>query len=153
MLLFIGQPAENGSGRRIAALAEEPERENVRLPLIGKSFASDSFALSGMGLQYKGGVEASVELTKAVPALRRAGQMSKGTDPFSVLTIATGGLQLPFRKQKQLEDGIIAMGDALRSRYTLSFTPEESGSGFHSITVRVDVPGAKVYARPGYLAQ
>jgi hypothetical protein len=62
-------------------------------------------------------------------------------------------LELPFRKQKQLEDGLIAMGDALRSRYTLSFTPDETESGFHAITVCVDVAGAKVYARPGYLAR
>jgi hypothetical protein len=88
VLLFIDQPAENGSRRKISALAREAERTNVqiyalRLPLMGKSFVSDSFASWGMGLQYKGGVEASVELAKAVPALRRAGQESKGTDAFS----------------------------------------------------------------------
>jgi hypothetical protein len=158
VLLFIGQPVENGSSRKIEALQEVAERDGVqiyalRLPLMGKSFVSDSFALWGMGLSYKGGVEASVELTKAVPALRHAEQVNRSADPFSLLTVATGGLQLPFRKQKQLEDGIIAMGDALRSRYVLSFAPDPQGRGFHPITVSVDVAGAKVYARPGYLAQ
>jgi hypothetical protein len=61
-------------------------------------------------------------------------------------------LQLHFRKQKQLEDAIIAMGDALRSRYFLSFTPDAVDDGFHTISVQVDMPGVTVYARPSYRA-
>ncbi|HMF76384.1 MAG TPA: VWA domain-containing protein [Bryobacteraceae bacterium] len=158
VLLFIGQPKESGSAAKMDALAAEAERENVQiyaltLPLFGKSFVSDSFRLEGLGSQwYKGGYRASVELTKAVPALRRAAEVNAGADPFSFLTVATGGLQIHFRKQKQLEDAIIALGDALRSRYFLSFTPDAADDVFHSIGVQVDVPGATVYARPGYKA-
>jgi hypothetical protein len=64
-----------------------------------------------------------VELTKAVPALRRVAQASAHTDAFSLLTAATGGIQLHFRKQNQLENAIIALGDALHSRYLLSYVP------------------------------
>jgi VWFA-related protein len=158
VLLFIGQPKENGSSGKMDVLAEQAQRENVQvyvlaLPLLGKSFVSDSFRLQGLGSQwYKGGYQASVELTRAVPALRRAAQASSEKDPLSLLAVATGGLQLHFRKQKQLEDAIIAMGDALRSRYFLSFTPDAKDDGFHSINVQVDMPGATVYARPGYRA-
>jgi VWFA-related protein len=156
VLLFIGEPKENGSKGQLDVLAEQAERENVQvyvlaLPLLGKAFVSDSFHLEGLSSQqYKGGYRASVELTRAVPALRRASQASVGTDPFSYLAVATGGLQLHFRKQKQLEDAIIAMGDALRSRYFLSFRPDAAEDGFHTISVQVDIPGATVYARPGY---
>jgi VWFA-related protein len=156
VLLFIGEPKENGSKGQLDVLAEQAERENVQvyvlaLPLLGKAFVSDSFHLEGLSSQqYKGGYRASVELTRAVPALRRASQASAGTDPFSYLAVATGGLQLHFRKQKQLEDAIIAMGDALRSRYFLSFRPDAAEDGFHTISVQVDIPGATVYARPGY---
>jgi VWFA-related protein len=156
ILLFIGQPIDSGSRAKLDVLQAQAEQDNVQiyaftLPLFGKSFVSDSFALQGFGSQwYKGGYEASVELTRAVPALRRAGQARARSDPFSLLTVATGGLQIHFRKQKQLEDAIIAMGDALRSRYVLSYAPCPGNIGYHKIAVRVAVPGATVYARPGY---
>jgi VWFA-related protein len=157
VLLFIGQPIDDGSSAKLEMLEAQAERENVQvyalaLPLLGKSFVSDSFGLQGLGSQwYKGGYQASVELTKAVPALRRAAHAGAHSDPFSLLTVATGGLQVHFRKQNQLEDAIIAMGDALRSRYVLSYTPDPDNIGYHNIAVQVGVPGATVYARPGYL--
>jgi hypothetical protein len=135
----------------------KPSEKNIQiyaltLPLLGKSFVSDSFALQGLGSQwYKGGYQASIELTKAVPALRRAAHARAHDDPFSLLTIATGGLQIHFRKQNQLENAIIAMGDALRSRYLLSYTPDLGNIGYHQIAVQVDVP-ATVYARPGWMS-
>jgi VWFA-related protein len=156
VLLFIGQPIDNGGSAKLDVLEAEAERDNVQiytftLPLLGKSFVSDAFTLQGLGSQwYKGGYEASVELTRAVPALRRAAQSRAGGDPFSLLTVATGGLQIHFRKQKQLENAIIAMGDALRSRYVLSYAPYPDNTGYHEIAVQVSVPGAIVYARPGY---
>jgi hypothetical protein len=156
VLLFIGQPIDDGSSAELEVLEAQAERKNVQvyalaLPLLGKSFVSDSFALQGLGSQwYKGGYKASVELTKSVPALRRAGQARAHSDPFSLLTVATGGLQIPFRKQNQLENAIIAIGDALRSRYALSYTPDPYSVGYHKIAVQVDVPGATIHARPGY---
>ncbi len=152
-------PSGNGAhmiDAGIRVLEARAERENVQiyaltLPIFGKSFVSDAFTLQGFGSQwYKGGYEASVELTRAVPALRRAGQAGAHRDPFSLLTVATGGLQIHFRQQKQLENAIIAMGDALRSRYVLSYAPDPDNIGYHKISVRVDVPGTTVYARPGY---
>ena len=156
VLLFIGRPMDSGSSAKLDVLEAQAERENVQvyaftLPLFGKSFVSDAFTLQGLGSQwYKGGYEASVELTKAVPALRRAAQARARSDPFSFLTVATGGLQISFRKQRQLENAIIAMGDALRSRYVLSYAPYPANIGYHTIAVRVGIPEATVYARPGY---
>jgi VWFA-related protein len=156
VLLFIGQPMDSGSSAKLDALEAQAERENVEayaftLPLFGKSFVSDAFTLQGLGSQwYKGGYEASIELTKAVPALRRAALVRARSDPFSLLTVATGGLQIRFRKQRQLENAIIAMGDALRSRYVLSYAPYPDNIGYHTIAVRVGIPEAIVYARPGY---
>lgn len=156
VLLFIGQPYDDGSNAKIEALASEAESADVQiyaltLPLLGKTFVSDAFGLTGLGSQgYKGGYEARVELTKAVPALRRTAQAGVHSDPFSLLTIATGGLQLHFRKQKQLEDAIIGLGDALRSRYLLSYRPDPYTAGFHKIVVQSDVASAIVYSRPGY---
>ena len=159
VLLFIGQPLESGSYGTIEMLEKTAEQENVQiyaltLPVLNKTFVANSFSLQGFGSQwYKGGYEASINLTKAVPALRRASQASAGADPFSLLTTATGGIQLHFRKQQQLENAIIGLGDALRSRYFLSYRPDRNDPGFHKIQVTVDVPGAIVYARPGYRVQ
>lgn len=61
ILLFIGQPIDNGSSAKLNVLEAQAERENVQvyaltLPLLGKSFVSDAFALQGLGSQwYKGG--------------------------------------------------------------------------------------------------
>ncbi len=157
VLLFIGQPVEDGSQAKIETLEAMAEQENVQiyaltLPFLNKTFVSDSFSLKGFGSQwYKGGYEASINLTKAVPALRRVSKASAHADPFSLLTAATGGIQLHFRKQRQLEDAIIGLGDALRSRYFLSYRPDRDTPGFHKIAVRVDLSGSIVYARPGYL--
>jgi hypothetical protein len=84
--------------------------------------------------------------------LRGAIHVGARSDPFSLLTVATGGLQIHFRKQNQLENAIIAMGDALRSRYVLSYTPDPDNIGYHKILVQVGVPGVTVYARPGWIS-
>jgi hypothetical protein len=121
--LLIGQPLDDGSKGKASELLAKAEQHNVqvytlRLPLLDKAFVSDSFQLYGLSDQgWRGGYQASVELTRAVPALRRAAKAADQKDPFSFLAIATGGLQLSFRKQGQLENDLIAMGDALRSRY------------------------------------
>jgi hypothetical protein len=67
-----------------------------------------------------------------------------------MLVAATGGTELHFRKQRQLEDAIAAIGVALRSAYLLSYYPNSQEAGYHTVKVEVDVPGARVYSRPGY---
>ena len=49
-----------------------------------------------------------------------------------------------------MEDGISLIGVELRSAYVLSYAPTSREHGYHTIRVEVAVPGAKVYARPGY---
>jgi hypothetical protein len=44
--------------------------------------------------------------------------------------------------------GII--GTELRSVYVLSYTPDSTAPGYHTIGVEVNVTGATVYTRPGY---
>lgn len=71
-------------------------------------------------------------------------------DPVHTLVEATGGTELHFHSQKELEDAIGKLGVELRSAYLLSFYPSSSAPGVHRISVEVSVPGAKTYARPGY---
>ena len=82
--------------------------------------------------------------------MRKAGRQAAGVDPFSVLASATGGTQVHFRSQQQLENDLIAIGTAIRSAYLLTYAPHGAGPGYHALSVTVNVPGDKVYSRPGY---
>jgi VWFA-related protein len=156
VLVFVGQPMDSGSESKLAALRDEAERENVAvfalvLPEAGKAFVSDTFSLDGLSSKSdRGGFKAGVDLGRLVPTLTRAAQAEQATDPFSVLTAATGGTQFHFREQRELEDGIGLIGVELRSAYVLSYAPNSDERGYHTIRVDVGVPGAKVHSRPGY---
>ena len=72
-------------------------------------------------------------------------------DPLTPLIEETGGVELHFRHQHELEDAIGTLGVELRSIYMLSYRPSSSDAGRHTISVEVSVPGARTHARPGYL--
>ena len=156
VLLFIGQPMDSGSESTLASLREAAEKESVAvyalaLPEFGKAFVSDTFSLQGLSSRAdRGGFKAGADFGKLISALNRNTNAATGADPFSILTAATGGTQLHFRKQRQLEDAIAAIGVQLRSAYLLSYYPNSQEAGYHTVKIEVDVPGAKVYSRPGY---
>ncbi len=155
VLLFIGQPFDRGSATSLEMLLQQAQSANVviyslALPIAGKKFVSDTFSFPSMTGQ-GGGVEVGAELTSLIPALRRGAKSKLGQDPFSQLTAATGGTQIHFRKQAQLENGAIAIGAELRSTYLITYSPDSAQFGYHSIRVEVDVPGARTYTRPGYV--
>ncbi len=153
VLVFIGQPLDSGSQVGTAALLREAERAGVTvfalaLPPPGKDFPAQLLGLPG--LAGSGGLHASVDLLgRFIPMLRRT-TAAAPADLFSALTTATGGTQIRFRQQRQLEDGISLIGVELRSAYALSYAPAPARPGYHSIRVEVALPGAKVYSRPGY---
>lgn len=155
VLLFVGQPMDSGSESTLESLRRFVEEQNVTvfalaLPLLGRAFVSDTFTLQGVSKAEKGGFRAGADLAKLIAVLNRRSETASKSDPWSVLTAATGGTQLGFRTQRQLEDGIGAIGFQLRSAHVLSFYPASVEPGYHSVTVEVRVPGAKVYSRPGY---
>lgn len=154
VLFLIGQPYDRGSTERLATVITDAAAENVQvyalvLPLAGKRFVADTFHFPNMVSQ-RGGLGVGVELTSLIPTLSRESKSAHASDPFSQLSRATGGTQIHFRKQAQLENGLIAMGTELRSTYSLSYTPNSTEPGYHSIRVAVKVPGAITYSRAGY---
>ena len=154
ILLFIGQAMDSGSKATLKFVREQAERESISiyaitLPEFGKAFVSDTFSLQGLPRD-AGGFKAGVDLGKLIAVLNRSGAADKSADPFSVLTAATGGIQLHFRKQKELENAIATIGVELRSAYPLSYSPSSTETGYHTIKVEVDVPRATVHSRPGY---
>jgi VWFA-related protein len=72
-------------------------------------------------------------------------------DPLLPLIAATGGKELHFHHQQELENAIGTLGVELRSAYLLSYYPSSADVGRHTISVEVSIPGAKAYARPGYM--
>jgi len=158
VLLYIGQPADHGSDYTLDALREDAWRDNVTvhalvLPLAGASFVSDTFSLKGLSssnILERGGFKAGVDLTRLLPLLARSAAAAEGADPFSALAGVTGGTQFHVRGQQQMEDAVSVLGVALRSVYTLSFTPPPGEPGYHELRVETSAPGAKVHARPGY---
>jgi VWFA-related protein len=155
VLLFIGQPLDSGSESQLAALKEQAEWENISvyalaLPEFGKAFVSDTFSLEGVSRDQKGGFKGGVDLGNLAAVLRRSSQAGKHADPFSILTAATGGTELHFRKQKELEEAIATIGLELRSAYLLSYYAGAIEPGYHTVKIEVDKPGAKAFSRPGY---
>jgi hypothetical protein len=96
------------------------------------------------------GFRAGVDLGKLVAALNRKAEAATETDPRKAITTASGGTQLRFRTQRELEGGMSAIGFQMRSAYVLSYYPRSAELGRHSTEVEVDVPRAKVYSRSGY---
>jgi hypothetical protein len=156
VLLFIGQPVDSGSEATLASLEEAAEKANVTvyaltLPLFGKAFVSDTISLSGVSAQEKGGFKAGLDLGKLIEVLGRSSKAEEGADPFSILPAATGGTQIHFRKQRELESAIATIGVELRSGYLLSYYPDSAEPGYHTISIEVDIAGVKVHSRPGYV--
>jgi VWFA-related protein len=155
VLLLIGQPADSGSETTLADLKQAIDRDHIAvfaitLPLVGKSFVSDTFSLQGVSKAERGGYRASTDLGNLVRVLNRGAAAAANADPFTTLTAATGGAQIRVRTQRQFEGALAATGFQLHSAYVLSYRPSSDKPGYHAVTVQVDVPGAKVYARPGY---
>ena len=151
-LILIGQPLDSGSETNLKALKDVAETNNVTvfamtLPEVGKAFVSDNLSLSAAE---RGGFKASFNLGKLISVLSHSTESAAGTDPFSELTVATGGAQFHIRKQNEPEQAIAAIGIDARSAYQLSYSPSSNEIGYHSVKVEVNVPDAKVLSRPGY---
>ena len=155
VIVWIGQSRDSGSESALAALQELAEKQSISvyaiaLPEAGKAFVSDTFSIRGPTFEERGGFTGGADLGNLIEVLRNAGAAAQSTDPFTSMTGATGGTQFHVRKQQELETALSAIGVELRSLYLLSFTPASAPPGRHRITVQVDRPGARVFARPGY---
>jgi VWFA-related protein len=149
VLVLIGQPTDTGSETDLATLRRDIDRDDITvftltLPVLGKNFVSDTFSLSGVSFGERGGFRAATDLGKLV------GVLSRQTSADDALTTATGGVEFHLRTQRQLEDGIAAIGVQLRSGYVLSYHPAPADPGYHAVRIESTIPGAKIFSRPGY---
>jgi VWFA-related protein len=91
--------------------------------------------------------EQQVDVLGGIGELARLGK----TNTTEALTKSTGGTTFPFTRQKALEGAIEKLGAELHTQYVVSFAPEASAPGYHTLEVRVVRPGEfRIRARPGY---
>jgi VWFA-related protein len=147
VLVLIGQPTDTGSETDAATLRRDIDGGDITvftltLPVLGKNFVSDTFSLGGLTAE-RGGFRAGTDLGKLVGVLSHQNSADD-------LTGATGGVEFHLRTQKQLEDGIAAIGVQLRSGYVLSYHPAPADPGYHGVRIESTIPGARIFSRPGY---
>lgn len=89
-----------------------------------------------------------------IPVLEEIYRESKRvfvSDPARLFTKLTGGRELGFMTQADLEKAINEIGMEIRNQYILSYSPNNKvEGGFHTIRVEVDSPGLHVRTRRGY---
>ncbi len=158
VILVVAQPDDSGSAASLHELMDRLELRNIvvyslEMPMMGADFIGRTVALKSMK-DATGkddvGFMGSIDLGKLIPELHRGAKAEAGQDNLGLLTSETGGRRIPFRKQRDLEAGISAIGEELHTGYVLTYTPDRLDAGYHHITVKVGVPGVSVRPRPGY---
>jgi VWFA-related protein len=135
--------------RRLTEKAEPPRPD----PIPPEARNLPMGANTPLAVQHSTGWGNSAEF---VPVLKEIYTDAKAIfvrSPVTVYTRGTGGAQLGFVTQRQLEDAVEKIGNEIHSQYIISYAPKKETlleGGFHEIKVDVEVPRAKVQTRPGY---
>jgi VWFA-related protein len=157
-ILLIGQSGDSGSVVQLRDVLRDLELNNIVvyslvMPRVGKDLVRNTISISGTSGAFgrpDTGIMGTVDLGKLIPEIFRGAKAASGQDEVTVLTSKLGGMRIPFRKLRDLEDGIAAIGKELHTEYLLSYTPDQNEPGYHRIRVLVDRPDMAVRARPGY---
>jgi VWFA-related protein len=90
------------------------------------------------------------ERVDVLGGLRELSRLGTANTP-EVLARNTGGATFPFARERALESVIQKLGAELHAQYVLSFVPEGSAPGYHTLEVRLSRPGEfRIRSRPGY---
>ncbi len=74
--------------------------------------------------------------------------------PLEVAAAASGGVYQSAVKDRSIETAIDQIGAELNGQYILTYHPSAQDIyGYHTITIRIDVPNLKIRTRPGYFLQ
>jgi Ca-activated chloride channel family protein len=79
----------------------------------------------------------------------------RGLQLLEDLALRTGGLHVVIRNDKDVRQAAATIGQALRNQYLIGYVPHNpSPDGkWHSIRVKLNLPGAIVATRPGYRSE
>jgi VWFA-related protein len=158
VILLIGQSGDVGSIAQLRDVLRELELNNIVLyslvmPRVGKDLIQNTVSIrstNGAFGRADTGIMGTVDLGKLIPEIFRGEKAASGQDEVTLLTSEMGGRRIPFRKLRELEDGVSGIGEELHTEYLLSYTPDRNTPGYHRIRVQVDHPDFVVRSRPGY---
>jgi VWFA-related protein len=158
VVLLIAESGDRGSESSLRDALRELEWNNIAvcslvMPRIGGDLVRKTISIKDTKSVFHRddiGFVGSVDLGKLIPEIYRAGRAAAGQDELAILTGESGGREIPFRKLRDLEKGIAAIGEELHTEYVLSYTPDRYDPGYHRIRVQVARPDAVVRSRPGY---
>jgi VWFA-related protein len=158
VILLIAQSGDVGSRAQLRDVLRELELNNIVLyslvmPRVGKDLIKNTISIgstNGAFGRSDTGIMGTIDLGKLIPEIFRGEKATSGQDEVTVLTGEMGGRRIPFRKLRDLEDGISGIGAELHTEYLLSYTPDRNTPGYHRIRVQVDRPDTVVRSRPGY---
>jgi len=93
----------------------------------------------------------NVDLLALVAWMVQRAANAVGQNSLELATVATGGMNLATFRDRSIEKAVDQIGGELHAQYSLSYRPADTDpTGYHEIKVKVDRPGLKVRARPGY---
>jgi VWFA-related protein len=161
VILLVAQSGDKGSESKLPDVLRELELNNITLyslvmPRVGKDLIGKTVSIQDAKAVFHrndAGYVAGFDLAQLIPEIYKSGKAATGEDDVSILTAETGGRQTAFRKLRDLEAGISAIGEELHTGYVLRYTPDHYDSGYHRIRVLVNRPDTIVRARPGYFSQ
>ncbi|MFN7925596.1 MAG: VWA domain-containing protein [Bryobacteraceae bacterium] len=173
VLLLVSETRDRGSETALEAVLHDAQRANVMVYAASYSAFTTAFTTKpsdtrqpkvtqGPGTpRNEPGSPAGRERIPIPPPEQRAdilgglGELVRlgKENAVQALTVGTGGMNYRFTRQKGLEEMIEKLGRELHTQYVLSFAPDSTSPGYHTLEVRVARKGEyRVRARPGYWA-
>jgi VWFA-related protein len=84
----------------------------------------------------------------------RSSEDKQGEAALKSLSLETGGRAFEVTRKLKLKDIYGLIQEELRNQYHLGYTPpENSGAGYHRISLRTKIPNMEVITRAGYYAK
>jgi VWFA-related protein len=144
VILLISESKDRSSKTKLEDAVTLLQRENIGLYALNFSTFLTPFAA-------KSSEQPISEGFSLLSVFGEIGRLAK-TNTTDAFTRYTGGLRLPFLKQKGLEQAVTHIGEEIHSQYLLSFSPQ-SAKVDEFVPIRIEVvshPDAVIRARPGY---
>jgi len=134
-IVILSDGEDNGSQRSLAAAIEAAQRSDTVIYTILYTKREDETDFAN---------ERHIDITKD--------SITTGMDVMQVLATTTGGHAYMVSRNMPLETIYANIAEEMRMQYTLSYVPQNRGSGYRRFELRSTTPGLQVQTRFGYYA-
>ncbi len=133
-------------------LAKQPPPPPDQVPPAARTMAANAPALPSYAEQTYGNPMNSASFIPLFTGIFKAVKSVFVENPVEVVTKWTGGEDISFLRERDLERAIGSIGEELHAEYLISYAPNNKDEGgYHEIKVEVvNHPDVKVRTRPGY---